>query len=54
MKETELDTLSLWDITFRTTDEQGKERFWTTTNRVDHSSLCDSWKTQDFKVKKIK
>ena len=52
MTKTELESLGLWDIIFHTIDEQGKERLWTTVSKIDHSSLCEGWKTQDFKERK--
>jgi hypothetical protein len=32
----------------RITDKQGKEKKWTTSPDVDHSSLCDGWDVEDF------
>ena len=48
MTTQELSTLMIDKITFITTDKQGKEKKWTTSPDVDHSSLCDGWDVEDF------
>ena len=48
MTDQELSTLMIDKITFITTDKQGKEKKWTTSPDVDHSSLCDGWDVEDF------
>ena len=48
MTAQELSTLMINKITFITTDKQGKEKKWTTSPDVDHSSLCDGWDVEDF------
>ena len=48
MTNQELSTLMIDKITFITTDKQGKEKKWTTSPDVDHSSLCDGWDVEDF------
>ena len=48
MTTQELSTLMIDKITFITTDKQAKEKKWTTSPDVDHSSLCDGWDVEDF------
>ena len=48
MTTQELSTLMIDKITFITTDKQGKEKKWTTSPDVDHSSMCDGWDVEDF------
>ncbi len=48
MTTQELSTLMIDKITFITVDKQGKEKKWTTSPKVDHSSLCDGWDVEDF------
>ena len=41
MTKEELESLCVHDLTFETENKNGKIRFWRTTNKFDHSSICD-------------
>ena len=41
MTKEELESLCVHDLTFETEDKNGKIRFWRTTYKFDHSSICD-------------
>jgi len=36
------------DLTFETEDKNGKMRFWRTTGKFDHSSICDGIEDNDL------
>jgi len=48
MTKEELESLCVHDLTFETEDKNGKIRFWRTTGKFDHSSICDGIEDNDL------
>jgi hypothetical protein len=48
MTEEELESLCVHELTFETTDKNGKIRLWTTTYKFDHSFICDQIEEDDL------
>ena len=48
MTEEELESLCVHELTFETTDKNGKIRLWTTTYKFDHSFICDRIEEDDL------
>ena len=44
----ELESLCVDELTFLTTDKNGKVRLWTTTYKFDHSFICDAIEEDDL------
>ena len=48
MTEEELESLCVHELTFETTDKNGKIRLWATTYKFDHSFICDQIEEDDL------
>ena len=48
MTKEELKSLCVDELTFLTTDKNGKVRLWTTTYKFDHSFICDAIEEDDL------
>ena len=49
MNKEELESLCVDELTFLTTDKNGKVRYWATTYEFDHSFICNAIEEDDLK-----
>jgi hypothetical protein len=49
MNKEELESLCVDELTFLTTDKNGKVRYWATTYEFDHSFICSAIEEDDLK-----